>query len=72
MVYDLGLTRYDPEPIRIEASQKGWLLVRAISVLLASITNILAHPDHDWDAYLLAKNHVLHSMEQFERWYGKG
>lgn len=69
---------YEPEPIRIEASQKGWLLVRALAGLLEAITHILAphgrqvdRPNHDWGAYDMAKSNVLRALDLFERWYGR-
>lgn len=66
-----GPIKYDPGPIRIEASQKGWLLVRSLSELLHTITCIEAMPDHDWLAYYTAKKKAIDTLKQFEVWHGK-
>ena len=67
----MAMVGYDPGPIRIEASQKGWLLVRALSELLHAIACIEAMPDHDWLAYYTAKKKTTDTLKQFEVWHGK-
>lgn len=69
--YNPSLTENDSGLIRIEASQKGWLLVRALADLMRMITYLLASPDHDWQNYDIAKSNVLRALEIFERWYGR-
>lgn len=62
---------YDPGPVRIEASQKGWLLVRVLTRLIYVITCIEASSEHDWDVYFVLKQETIRAFEQFEQWHGR-
>lgn len=56
--------------IRIEASQKGWLLIQALSLLVSAVACIEAG-EVDWDAYVTAKGQVLLALKGYERWHGR-
>lgn len=60
---------YESESIRIEASQKGWLAVRALNALIETIA-LWETGSPDWGRYLSAKNEILLALEAFERWHG--
>jgi len=69
----MATVKYDPGRIetKVEASQKGWLLVRALAKTQDAITHIVADHPHDWKAYYEAKERTIRAFEQFERWYGR-
>lgn len=60
---------YDPDPIRVEASQKGWLAVRALNALIEAVA-LFETGDPDWEKYLSAKGEVLLALRGFEKWHG--
>lgn len=66
------MVEYEMPPTKIEASQKGWLSIRALAKLLDTITHIEADYPYDWLAYYEAKKEALRALIQFERWHGKG
>lgn len=57
--------------IRIEAGQKGWLLVKAVADLLEVVQRIEASADLPWDEYALAKAALVEALAAFERWHGR-
>lgn len=61
---------YDQDPIRVEASQKGWLAVRALNALIEAIA-LFETGDPDWEEYLSAKGETLLALKRFEKWHGQ-
>jgi hypothetical protein len=62
---------YDPGPIRVEASQKGWLAVKKLLALCEAIACIETG-DPDWQRYSKLAEEAVRSLGQFEQWHGRG
>lgn len=55
---------------KIEASQKGWRAVHALTALVKAIADI--HDGRiDWSAYSAAKTAALKALEEMEVWLGR-